>query len=154
MLLIAGLYGGSGRPQRAQRRGEFLPEFIELAGIDIADRPQVEACLAPVADVKALHDFVFDAVDRGAQLLRDEQIDDVGSALIDKRSNLFAIDGIEQWPPSSVNPCAVRSGTGGARATLPLNHGFTAPRSVESTSARWSGCNDRRCADTTSLAIC
>src|ERR1700736_4328946 len=43
LLLMPGLNGRSGRPWLVQRRGEFLPEFIELAGIDIADRPQVEA---------------------------------------------------------------------------------------------------------------
>src|SRR5580700_4862162 len=41
--VVYGRIGRSGRPRCVQRGGEFLAEFVELAGIDIADRPQVEA---------------------------------------------------------------------------------------------------------------
>src|ERR1700730_66113 len=95
LLLMPGLNGGSGRPRRVQRRGEFLSEFIELAGIDIADRPQMQADLAPVADVETLHGFVLDAVDRYAQFLGDEEIDHVLAPAIDDRCHRLAVDVIE-----------------------------------------------------------
>src|SRR5580700_6520597 len=95
LLFMRGLNGRSGRPRRMQRGGEFLAEFIELAGIDIADRPQIEARFPPMADVEALHGFVVDAADRGAQGLRDEQIDHVLAAAIDDRRDRLAVDVIE-----------------------------------------------------------
>src|SRR4029077_15885904 len=88
--------GGSGRPGTMQRGGEFLAELVELAGIDIADRPQIEAGFAPMADVEALHGFVIDATDRGAQRLRDEEIDHVLAAAIDDRRHRLAVDVIER----------------------------------------------------------
>src|SRR5271155_3947288 len=103
---MPGLNGRSGRPWRVQRRGEFLPEFIELAGIDVADRPQIEAALAPVADVKALHGFVLDAADRGAQRLADEQIDHMLAPAIDDRGHRLAVDVIE---PAADQGKALRS---------------------------------------------
>src|SRR5580693_3924481 len=95
LLLMRGPNGRSGRSRRMQRGGEFLAEFIEFAGIDIADRPQIEAGLAPMADVETLHAFVFDAADRGAQRLADEQIDHMLAAAIDDRCHRLAVDVIE-----------------------------------------------------------
>src|SRR5580704_16346909 len=95
LLLMRDLNSRSRRPRRMQRGGDFLPEFIELAGIDVADRPQVEAALAPMADVKSLHGFVLDAMDRGAQRLADEQIDHVLAPVIDDRGHRLAVDVIE-----------------------------------------------------------
>src|SRR5580693_8409591 len=95
LLLMRGRNGRSGRPRRVQCSGKFLAEFIELAGIDVADHPQIEAALAPMADVKSLHGFVLDAVDCGAQWLADEQIDHVLAPVIDDRGHRLAVDVIE-----------------------------------------------------------
>src|SRR6202035_5204459 len=48
-----------------------------------------------MADVETLHDFVLDAVDRGAQRLADEQIDYVLAPAVDDRSHRLAVDVIE-----------------------------------------------------------
>src|ERR1700692_4815627 len=85
----------SGRSRRMQRGREFLAEFIELAGIDIADRPQVEASLTPMADVEALYGFVLDAADRGAQRLADKQIHHGLAPAIDDRAHRRPGDVIE-----------------------------------------------------------
>jgi hypothetical protein len=39
---------------RAKRGGEFLFEFAQFAGIDVADRPEIEAVLAPVQHIEPM----------------------------------------------------------------------------------------------------
>src|SRR5437899_3482906 len=61
------------------------------------------------------------------------------------------------WKTSSLAPtsgksCAARSGTGGEKAVLPSNHGFTVLWSAEATSVKWPGWSARMCASTSSAA--
>lgn len=53
------------RPRRSPllvgpfRRLELLAELVEFVGADVADRPVVQAAVAPAADVEALDGSIF-----------------------------------------------------------------------------------------------
>src|SRR5262245_2425993 len=47
-------------------------------------------------------------------------------------------------PPTRPKPAAARSTTGGAKSSLPANHGFTVCWSPDRTSVRWLACSERR----------
>ena len=78
-----------------QRSRDFLHELVEFVAGKIADGPEVEALLGPMADIVALDRPVGDGGVLRAQSLGDEQIDDVLAALIDDRSHRLAVDVIE-----------------------------------------------------------
>src|ERR1035437_6899144 len=66
-----------------ERGLEFLAELHELVGIDIADRPEIEAVLAPAPHIEAVQALHHRAALSGTRRRRAEQIDDVHAAAID-----------------------------------------------------------------------
>ena len=115
---------------------EFVDEFLQLLCIDVADGKEFETPCGPAPNVEPLHRLIRPTMFRPSSL-RDEEIDHMRSAPIDDRSDGSPVNIVEP-PPISVKPCAVRSTTGGATSTLPLNHGFTVCWSLVCTSVRWS----------------
>src|SRR5882757_9435368 len=76
------------------RRLEFLAELRQFIYTKIADRPIVQSSLAPAPDVETLNRFGFGAVLR-VRALRNEQVDDVATPLVDHRAERAAVHIIE-----------------------------------------------------------
>src|SRR6516225_6931172 len=112
-----------------ERGVEFLDEFLQLFTVDIADSEELETLRSPASNVVSLHCLQLRRVTFGGGSLRNEEIDHVLAASIDNRGDGLAVDIVE--------PFAVRSTTGGAISSLPLNHGFTICWSLVCTSVRW-----------------
>src|SRR5450756_1873547 len=78
-----------------ERGLEFLAEFHELVGIDVAHRPEIEAVLAPAPHIEAVQALHHRAALAGTRRRRAEQIDDVHAAAIDDGGDRLGIDIIE-----------------------------------------------------------
>ena len=74
---------------------EFLAEFRQFVGAEIADRPVVQAAVAPAADVVALEGFGPGGVMLHVRGLRHKKINDMGAALVDDGADSPGIDIIE-----------------------------------------------------------
>src|SRR6266568_4565180 len=76
---------------------EFILEFLQFAGVDVADSPEIEALLRPELDVESLHGPELRAVPE-ARTLRDEEIDHVVAPAVH--------DGRDRPPIDIVEPAA------------------------------------------------
>ena len=131
--------------------GELFAKLVKFGGIDVADRPEIEPFVGPVADVKAV-DFAAGSPHARRRMARDEQIDDMVAAPIDQRGGGLAVDVVE---PAADQREALRGQVDHRRRNVEL---AVEPRLdvvlvAGFTSVRWPGCSERKCAETTSLAI-
>src|SRR6516225_5023913 len=85
---------GSARGSRHSARN-FSDELVQFVAGEIADCPEIESVLRPVAQIIALDAFGHGPGMPCAQMLGDEQIDDVLAPLIDDRGNRLTVDIVE-----------------------------------------------------------
>src|SRR5450631_160424 len=83
------------RTPTLHRALELLAEIGKFIGGDVADRPVVQATLAPAPDVESLDGFGSGRAAFGARGLRHEQIDHVAAAAVDHRTDGTGIDIVE-----------------------------------------------------------
>ena len=90
------------------RRLEFLAELGEFVRGEIADRPVVQAAIAPAPDIESLDRIELGGTAFGARGLGHEQIDDVGAPPVARRCQGAARAGgsdnapLPQWALSSI----------------------------------------------------
>ena len=63
---------------------EFLDEFLQLGGIDVANCPEFEALCVPTSNVESLRFVDLGALRFGRCSLRDEEIDHASGIFIPK----------------------------------------------------------------------
>ena len=68
---------------------EFLDEFLQLGGVDVANRP--EALCVPTSNVESLHFVDLRALRSRRRCLRDEEIDHMHPAPVDDGSDRLAV---------------------------------------------------------------
>src|SRR3954454_4893807 len=87
--------GGSRSARPAPHcRSKLLPEFGEFVGGDIADRPIMQAALAPASDVESLKALGPGAVLRAGGL-GHEQVDDMQAPAVNDRADRAGVDIVE-----------------------------------------------------------
>ena len=77
---------------------EFLDEFLQLGGIDVANCPEFEALCVPTSNVESLHFVDLRALMFRRRFLRDEEIDHMHPTPVDDGSDRLAVEIVE--PPT------------------------------------------------------
>src|ERR1700728_1371375 len=85
----------SGWTGRVQRDRNLLNEFTEFFAVKVADSPEVQSLIRPIAHVIALNGRGDQGRVFGPQSLGNEEIYDVFAAFIDHRSHRLAINIVE-----------------------------------------------------------